>query len=130
VGEIGFMTERNGTITVDGARLSSALTSNYGGVRTLFITQTGITGVAQRLTDAVNSLSDVRFGSVALRRSSLTREITRLGDDIARREAALALHEERLRRQYAALDGLLRQLQTQSGFLLANSSARNPNRLQ
>ncbi|MCP9470680.1 MAG: flagellar filament capping protein FliD [Nitrospira sp.] len=119
VGEIGFKTERDGTVTVDEAGLDAALNANYAGVKTLFVNQSGVTGVAQLLTDAVDRLDDVEFGSVTLRKQGLTKTIARLTDDIAKKQDALALYEERLKRQYAALDGLLRQLAGQSSFLTA-----------
>jgi flagellar hook-associated protein 2 len=48
-------------------------------------------------------------------------------DEIGRKEDLIAQYEERLRRQYAALDGLLGQLQSQIGFLQANSSLTRRN---
>jgi flagellar hook-associated protein 2 len=89
----------------------------------LFINQSSVTGVAQLLTDAVDRLDDVEFGSVTLRKQGLTKAIAKLADDIARKQDALALYEERLKRQYAALDSLLRQLASQSSFLTARGVA-------
>jgi flagellar hook-associated protein 2 len=123
VGEIGFKTERDGTITLDEGKLSSVLNSSYGAVKTLFINQTGIRGIAQLVTEAVDRLDDIESGPVTLRKNGLTKEINRLTDDIARKEDALVLYEERLKRQYAALDGLLRQLNSQSNFLAARDAA-------
>ena len=128
VGEVGFKTERDGTITVDDAKLSSVLNTSYSAVKALFTIQTGITGVAQLLTDAVDRLDDIQFGSVTLRKASLTKQMTTLTDDIASKEDALALYEERLKRQYAALDSLLRQLGSQSTFLAAGGSAARQSR--
>jgi flagellar hook-associated protein 2 len=48
-------------------------------------------------------------------------------DEIARKEDLIAQYEERLRRQYAALDALLGQLQSQIGFLQTNSSLTKRN---
>lgn len=123
VGEIGFKTERDGTITVDEAKLSAAINENYAAVKTLFITQGSVTGVAQLVVDAVDRLDDIEFGSVTLRKQGLTKTIADLTDEIAKREDALALYEERLKRQYAALDALLRQLSSQSSFLTARDAA-------
>ncbi len=119
VGQIGFQTERDGTIKIDDAKLDAALSTNYTAVRTLFINQTTITGVAQRISAAVDRLDDVESGSVSGRKDGLTEEITRLSDDIKRKEDALGAFEDRLRRQYAALDSLLSQLQSQGDFLRA-----------
>ncbi len=123
VGEIGFQTERDGTVTVDEAKLGAALNENYTAVKTLFIDQSGVTGVARLMVDAVDRLDDIEFGSVMLRKQGLTKSISDLAEEIAKREDALALYEERLKRQYAALDGLLRQLSSQASFLTARDNA-------
>lgn len=123
VGEIGFQTERDGTVTVDEAKLGAALNENYGAVKTLFIDQSGVTGIARLMVDAVDRLDDIEFGSVTLRKQGLTKSISDLAEEIAKREDALALYEERLKRQYAALDGLLRQLNSQASFLTARDNA-------
>ncbi|MCP9440102.1 MAG: flagellar filament capping protein FliD [Nitrospira sp.] len=122
VGEIGFKTERDGTITVDEAKLSAAINENYAAVKTLFITQGGVTGIAQLIVDAVDRLDDIEFGSITLRKQGLTKTIVDLTGEIAKKEDALALYEERLKRQYAALDALLRQLSSQSSFLTARDA--------
>jgi flagellar hook-associated protein 2 len=124
VGEVGFKTERDGTVTIDDAKLDAALSSNYSAVKSLFIRQTGSTGVAQLVTNAVDALDDIEAGAVTLRKESLTDQISDITDDIARKEDLISQYEERLRRQYAALDGLLGRLQSQSGFLQANSNLK------
>jgi flagellar hook-associated protein 2 len=117
VGEIGFKTERDGTITIEDAKLDSALATQYTAVKNLFVNQTTSTGIAQLLSSAVDRLDDVETGSLTLRKDGLTDQINNLTDEIARKEDLLAQFEERLRRQYAALDSLLRQVQSQSGAL-------------
>jgi flagellar hook-associated protein 2 len=117
VAQVGFKTERDGTITLDESALDKSLTEDYLSVKNLFITQTNSSGIAQRLFDAVDGLDDVESGSLTLRKNGLTKEIDGLSDQITHKEDALSEYEERLRRQYAALDGLLRQLQGQLDFL-------------
>lgn len=123
VGQIGFKTERDGTITVDDRQLTTALSTDYSAVKGLFANQGAVTGLAQSVVSAVDALNDVAGGALTLRKNGVTSEITRVGDDIARQEDALSRYEERLRRQFAALDGLLRQLQGQSSFLQSQSSS-------
>lgn len=123
VGQIGFKTERDGTITVDDGQLTTALSTNYGAVKALFTNQGAVAGLAQSLVSAVDALNDIAGGALTVRKTGLTNEITRVGNDIARQEDAVSRYEERLRRQFAALDGLLRQLQGQSSFLQSQSSS-------
>ena len=124
VGQLGFKTERDGTITVDDSKLETTLSSNYAGVKNLFINQAASTGVAQLITSAVDALNNVAGGPLTLRKSSLTGQISKLTDDIARKEDSVSQYEDRLRRQYAALDGLLRQLQSQSSSLQSRSASQ------
>lgn len=127
VGQIGFKTERDGKITLDDAALDAALNTNYSALKALFINQTGSTGVAQRLTVAVDALDDIANGALTLRKDGLTHMIGDLTTAIGVKETALAQYEERIRRQYAALDRLLRQLQGQQGFLQSSSQSTQGN---
>ena len=115
--EIGFKTNRDGTITLEDAKLDSALSTNYNAVKSLFINQTTVAGVAQRVNQAIDAIDDVVSGSLTGRKNSLTRQISNLTDQISRKETAISAYEERLKIQYAKLDSLLRQLQGQSNFL-------------
>jgi flagellar hook-associated protein 2 len=117
VGQIGFKTERDGTITLDEAKLDAALSTNYTAVKSLFINQSTITGVAQRMNVAIDALDDPENGSIAIRKNSLTDQIAKMSDDIAKKQDALSRYEESLRAQYAALDALLSQLRGQTSSL-------------
>ncbi|UVT14537.1 MAG: flagellar filament capping protein FliD [Nitrospira sp.] len=127
VGEIGVKTERDGTVTVDEAKLNAALSSNYTAVKDLFVNQADSAGIAQLLNLSVDTLDDIESGALTLRKKGLTDQISDLTDEITRKEDVIAQYEDRLRRQYAALDGLLGQLQSQLGFLQTNSSLTRRN---
>jgi flagellar hook-associated protein 2 len=117
VGEIGFQTNRDGTITLDTAKIDSALSTNYNAVKSLFINQATVAGVAQRVNQTIDAIDDVVSGSLTGRKSSLTDQINRLTEQISRKETAISDYEERLKIQYARLDSLLSQLKGQSNFL-------------
>ncbi|SPP65149.1 flagellar filament capping protein FliD [Nitrospira lenta] len=125
LGNLGFKTDREGTITVDEAKLDTALSASYSSVRTLFVSQTGSAGVAQLLNTAIDSLTNVASGQLTLRKNGIAKQITSLSADILRKEDAVAKYEERLKAQYASLDGLLRRLQSQTSSLQSNSSSGN-----
>jgi flagellar hook-associated protein 2 len=117
VGALGFKTERDGTITINDSTLDAALSTNYTGVKNLFIGQTATTGVAQRISNAVDALDAVDSGPLTLRQNSLTKDISSLSNRITAKENSLVLYEEQLQLQYAQLDGLLRQMQGQLDLL-------------
>ncbi|HJR75406.1 MAG TPA: flagellar filament capping protein FliD [Nitrospiraceae bacterium] len=122
VAHIGFKTERDGTISLDEAKFDAAMSANYGAVKSLFINQATVSGVAQRINEAVDALDDVESGSFSIRKAALGDRIADLSDEIGRKEDALVKYEERLRAQYAALDALLRRLQGQTSFLSGQTS--------
>jgi len=117
VGEIGFQTNRDGTITVDNTKLDGALNSNYNAVKSLFINQTTVAGVAQRVNLAIDAMNGAVSGSLTGRKNALTGQINSLTDQISRKETDLSAYEERLKIQYAKLDSLLSQLQGQTTYL-------------
>ena len=122
VGEIGFKTERDGTITVDDAKLDSVLSSNYKAVKSLFINQTGLAGIAQRVNVAIDAIDDISTGSLTVRKNALVKQLSNLTSEIGRKEDALSAYEEALKRQYAALDGLLSRIKGQTTFLQSQQS--------
>ncbi len=124
LGQIGFKTERDGTITVDDAKLSSALSTNYADVKALLSNQGAATGLAQAVSSSVDALNGVSGGVLTLRKNGLTSQISQLGDEITRKQDSVNQYQDRLKLQYAALDALLRQLQSQSGFLQSQSTPK------
>jgi flagellar hook-associated protein 2 len=124
VGEIGFKTERDGVITVDDAKLDSVLSTNYSAVKSLFINQTTVTGVAQRVNAAIDAIDDISTGALTVRKNSLTKQVSNLATEIDRKEDALSVYEEALKRQYAALDSLLSRLKGQTTFLLQSQQSQ------
>ena len=122
VGEIGFKTERDGAITVDDAKLNSVLSSNYNAVKSLFINQASVSGVAQRVSAAIDAIDDIGTGSLTVRKSALTKQLSDLTAEIGRKQDALSAYEEALKRQYASLDSLLSRLKGQTTFLQAQQS--------
>lgn len=116
---VGFKTERDGTMTIEDAKLDSALASNYAATKALFVTQPSSTGIAERITKAVDLIDSIDSGAFSIRKNSITAQITRLTAEIGRKEDVATQYEERLRIQFASLDGLLQKLQAQTSSLQA-----------
>ena len=106
-------------MSLDEAKLDTALSTHYAAVKALFINQSTSVGIAQRLSQAIDGMDAIDSGSIAIRKNTITSDISRLTNEIGKKTDALSVYEEQVRRQYAALDGLLRQLQSQSNALLA-----------
>lgn len=119
LGSIGFKTERDGTVMVDEAKLDAALASNYSATKALFISQSTSSGIADRVVKAVDFLDAVDTGAFTVRKTAITSQISKLTDEIGRKEDIASQYEERLRLQFASLDALLQKLQSQTSALRA-----------
>jgi flagellar hook-associated protein 2 len=122
VGQIGVSTNKDGTISLDEASLSTALNSNYSAVKALLGGQISNPGIAKQLSNAIDTLNDVAGGAITLKQNSLTDQISRLTDQIATQQENIAQYQQRLQLQYAQLDSILRSVQGQSSFLTANQN--------
>jgi flagellar hook-associated protein 2 len=112
--QLGIQTTLEGALTLDAAVLDAALDSDFEAVGQIFATAD--VGLAHRL-DALLTPYLESEGVLDGRNSSLQSTVASIGE---RREALavrLAAVEERLLRQFNALDGLLAQLQSTSSFL-------------
>lgn len=112
--EIGITTDLDGRLSLDEARLDAAFTEDFDAVGTLFADEAA--GIATRLGALIDPHLE-SGGIIDARTDGISASISDIGE---RREALnvrLAAVEERLSRQFNALDSLLAQLQSTSGFL-------------
>ena len=110
---IGITTTATGTLELDTAKLSKALSADPDAVAHLFGSENGVAARLYAQVDArLQSGSDLDSRNTTLKRQM---------DDIGREKEALALRmeqiEARYRKQFTALDSLLSQLQTTSSYL-------------
>lgn len=126
--ELGVTTNQdNGNLQIDTDRLNSALNSNFASVANLFASENGI---AKRL-DGVLTRYTSTDGVLDLRTDGLRSQLDRISDDRERLDRRLEGLESRYRAQFTAMDQLVAQLQSISGFLdqqLSNLPLANRNR--
>jgi flagellar hook-associated protein 2 len=112
--DLGITIELDGKLAVDSAALDAALTQDVAAAGALF--SDASSGLAPRLSAMLEPYLQTG-GTLDARRDGLQTSI----DDITDRREALQQRlvalEQRLFRQFNALDGLLAQLQSTSGFL-------------
>jgi len=110
---IGITTNPDGTLALNNARLSNALTTNFSAVSQLF---SGTGGVAATLNTQLTSALGAS-GAIAANSSTLVKQenaLTTQENDLNTQMAALTAS---LTQQYSALNTLLSQLQTTSAYL-------------
>jgi len=113
--QIGIKTNRDGTLSVDGAILDDRIATNLAGVSDLFNAADGVAGRVYGYVDkATNSVT----GSISFRTKGLNTTVSNLADDIARKQERLDREETALRSRFSKLEALLAQLTAQSSSLV------------
>lgn len=113
--EIGILTNRDGTISLNTGTLSSKLSSNLEDVANLFTTSTN--GKGNQIYDYTDSVTKSITGIIALKVDGLNDTVRDISDDITRLEGRLTITEQNLRRQFASLESLLGSISSQGQFL-------------
>lgn len=116
--QIGITIQNDGTYSVDDAKLRSALTTDPDGVEQMLLGDASDDddGVLDVINNTVEGLLGTD-GRILTAKSTAEQNIDGLDDAIASQEVRLVAVEERYIRQFAALESLIGQLQSQSNYL-------------
>jgi flagellar hook-associated protein 2 len=115
ISDIGVTFQKDGSLIVDDAKLSSALETDPTGVSNLFtIVQNGI---GKRIPDAVDDFISSVDGALTFRQKGIQASIQRIDEKVAREGARIAALEKRLTQQFSTLEQLVSQLNSQGQFL-------------
>jgi len=106
---MGVSMNNDGTLTVDNAALSNAISSNYAGVQSFFHNSAG-TGFADTLQAQLNSLTDPTQGAFYVDINGLNSQQQSFQDQIDNFEVYIASEKTMLTAQYTQVDLALRQL--------------------
>ena len=113
--DIGVRFEDDGTLALDSSVLSEALNDNSDGVQKLFLSIDG--GIGKRIPDLIDDFIDSIDGVITARQDGIGASIKSIDEKVVREEERIALFELRLVNEFAALESLIAQLNTQSDFL-------------
>lgn len=116
---LGITTEKDGSLKLDNAKLTTALESDFDGVARLFGSEDGIAArLSNALTPRLEPDAELNIRTKRLNQKSL---------DIQKEQAALDARmvkvEARYRAQFIALDGMLSKMQSTSSYLSQQLSA-------
>ena len=114
--QLGITTDyQTGHLEIDSSTLTDKLTNDLDTVEALFTNSTD--GIATELYDYLDDVTDSTSGTIATRIDGLEDLISDIDDDITDMEEHLSNMEERLRKQFAALESMLTEMNNQSAFL-------------
>jgi len=112
---VGISQGRDGSLTLDAAKLTAALSASPDAVVSLLTDNTtgGTDGVMAQLSAAADEFALSSSGALSVRIDGIADRVKDLGDQITRMEARLDTYEETLRKQFSALEELVSGLQSQ-----------------
>jgi len=113
--EIGVTTQKDGTLSVNGAKLDAALQNHLAGVGNLFTAATD--GLARSIMNFADNATRLGDGLLSARIDGAQTEVAQIGDRIARKEASVNRLIDDLTRKFTALETLIGQMTSQGNFL-------------
>ncbi|RLB70153.1 MAG: hypothetical protein DRH07_09205 [Deltaproteobacteria bacterium] len=116
--QIGFETQRDGTITLNSSSLSSALANDYDAVIGLFSGDNSFEGISSKFATYLDTMTDSIDGLYAGRKVTTDSNTRRIEQRIINMEARLEQKEKTLRAQFSAMEDLVSGLNAQGGYLL------------
>jgi len=116
VSDIGIKFEKDGSLTIDDAKLSNALATNPAGVGNLFaLVQDGL---GKRIPNAVDDFVSSIDGSLTFRQKGIQADIDRIDKKVASEQRRVSALQERLTKQFSDLESIVSQLKQQNDFLV------------
>lgn len=115
---LGIEMQNNGTLQLNTAALSNALSSNFSGVQTFFQGTTS-SGWGQAVSTQMQKLNDSTLGPVAVDINGLNQTSHSLADQIRNFEVRMTMIQDRLTSQYQILNTLLQQYPLQMSEVAA-----------
>ncbi len=106
---LGVSMNNDGTLTVDNAKLSAAVNSDFVGVQNFFHPATG-TGFASSIKDLLDPLTDPTQGAFSIELKGMSDGQKSFQDQIDNYEVYIATQQQLLTAQYTQVDLALRQL--------------------
>jgi flagellar hook-associated protein 2 len=105
---LGITQNDDGTLTLNTAQLTSALTSNSAAVQSFF--QTASTGFAQQFNTTLSTMTDPTKGSVSLEINGINNSLSSVASQISDFEARMTTVQAQLTAQYDQVNTTLQQL--------------------
>lgn len=123
--QLGFETQKDGTLTVNDKTLSAAVNTNLDSVVTLLAGDETNDGVATQFKDYLYSMTNTSTGMLQGRQDSINSNIKRIDSQITSIESRLEQRQKTLESQFSAMETLISGLNSQSSYLTQQMTILN-----
>lgn len=118
--DIGITTNpKSGELTLDDAKVKTALSDDYGSVAGLFAQTAGSAGIASKLAESIKAFRDPGSGTVKGRQRTFDTLIKNQDKEIERRQRMMEQKEQQIRRKFSVLENQMANMSSQGSFLAA-----------
>ncbi len=121
--QLGFETQKDGTLTINDDVLSAAVDNNLDSVVTLLSGENGEDGLATQFQDYLESMTSSSTGMLQGRRTSITSNVKRIDNRIETMGMRLEQREKTMRAQFSAMESLVSGMNAQSSYLTQQMDA-------
>lgn len=121
--QLGFETQKDGTLQVNEKTLNAAIDTNLDSVASLLAGEEGVEGVATRFKNYLFDLTSSATGMLQGRRESINSNLKRIDTKIDASQARLEQRQKTLEAQFSAMETLVSNLNAQSSFLTQQMTA-------
>lgn len=121
--QLGFETQKDGTLLVNDEILSAAVDNNLDSVVSVLAGEDGNDGLAAQFQDYLESMTSSTTGMLQGRRTSINNNIDRIDNRVETMEMRLEQREKTLRAQFTAMESLVSGMNAQSSYLSQQMTA-------
>jgi Flagellar capping protein len=115
--QLGFKTQKDGTLLVDDKVLSDAVAKNLDSVVSLLAGNGEKKGIIEKFQDYLGSMTNTSTGMLQGRNESINNSIKRINSQIESMEMRLTQRQKVLESQFSAMEILVGNLNSQSAYL-------------
>lgn len=115
--QLGVKTEKDGSLSIDTAKLSKAISDDLSGVKSLLSgDDLAVKGIGDLLKESLTSFTSPTTGVLASRQSIIENSLRSLDKEISRGEERLTAYEEQLTAQFSAMEKLVSSMNSQGNY--------------
>lgn len=115
--ELGFETQKDGSLVVNDKKLSAAVDSNLDSIVSLLAGEGGNKGIATQFQDYLESMTSSTTGMLKAKKDSINSNVRRIDNRIDSMEMRLEKRQKMLEAQFGAMESLVSGLNAQSSYL-------------
>jgi len=115
--QLGFETQKDGTLEVNETKLSAAIDKNLDSIVSLMAGEENVTGVATNFKDYLFGMTNSSTGMLKGKKDSISTNLKKIDNKISSVEARLEHRQKTMEAQFSAMEKLVSGLNSQSSYL-------------